>query len=132
MQVFHYPARAQWPALQQRPLAESNAAVLARAGEIFDDVARRGDEALRHYAAQLDGVPALAALRVSAEEMAAGAAQVPADLQAAIRQAIRNIEQFHAAQRPQAQEAEVETMPGVRCWRRSVAVPRVGLYVPGG
>ncbi|MEJ7663563.1 MAG: hypothetical protein WKG07_30490 [Hymenobacter sp.] len=45
MQIFHNPARAQWPALQQRPLAESNAAVLARAGEIFDDVARRGDAA---------------------------------------------------------------------------------------
>ena len=132
MQIFHNPARAEWPALQQRPLAESNAAVLARAGEIFDDVTQRGDEALRHYAAQLDGVPALAELRVSAEELAQGAAQVPADLQAAIRQAIANIEKFHAAQRPPAVEAEVETMPGVRCWRRSVAVPRVGLYVPGG
>ena len=132
MQIFHNPARAQWPALQQRPLAESNAAVLARAGEIFDDVARRGDEALHHYAAQLDGVPALTALRVSPDELAEGAAQVPAALQAAIRQAIRNIAKFHAAQRPAVAEAEVETMPGVRCWRRSVAVPRVGLYVPGG
>lgn len=132
MQIFHNPARAEWPALQQRPLAESSAAVLARAGEIFDDVARRGDEALRHYAAQLDGVPALASLRVSPDELAEGAAQVPAGLQAAIRQAIRNIEKFHAAQRPAAVEAAVETMPGVRCWRRSVAVERVGLYVPGG
>ncbi|TPG66121.1 histidinol dehydrogenase [Hymenobacter nivis] len=132
MQIFHNPAPAQWAALQQRPLAGSNAAILARAGEIFDDVAQRGDEALRHYAAQLDGVPALTGLRVSAEELAAGAAQVPAELQAAIRQAIQNITAFHAAQRPPAVEAEVETMPGVRCWRRSVAVPRVGLYVPGG
>lgn len=132
MQIFHNPARAQWPALQQRPLAGSNAAILARAGEIFDDVAQRGDEALRHYAAQLDGVADLGELRVSAEELAAGAAQVPADLQAAIGQAIKNITAFHAAQRPPAVEAEVETMPGVRCWRRSVAVPRVGLYVPGG
>ena len=132
MQIYHHPARAQWPALQQRPLADSNAAVLTRAGEIFDDVARRGDEALRHYAAQLDGVPALADLRVSPAELAAGAALVPADLQVAIRQAIKNITAFHAAQRPPAVEAEVETMPGVRCWRRSVAVPRVGLYVPGG
>ena len=132
MQIFRNPAPAQWPRLQQRPLAESNAAVLARAGEIFDDVARRGDAALRDYAAQLDGVPNLGELRVSAEELAAGAAQVPAALQAAIRQAIQNITAFHAAQCPPAVEAEVETMPGVRCWRRSVAVPRVGLYVPGG
>lgn len=132
MQIFRNPDPSQWPALQQRPLAESNAAILARAGEIFDDVARRGDAALRQYATQLDGAPDLASLRVSPEELAEGAAQVPAELQAAIRQAIRNITTFHAAQRPAAVEAEVETMPGVRCWRRSVAVPRVGLYVPGG
>ena len=132
MQIFRNPDSAQWPALQQRPQPESNAAIVARASEIFDDVTQRGDEALRHYAAQLDGVPELADLRVSAAELAEGAAQVPAALQAAIRQAIRNIEKFHAAQRPAAVEAEVETMPGVRCWRRSVAVSRVGLYVPGG
>ncbi len=132
MQIFHNPTRAQWPALQQRPLAGSNAAILARAGEIFDEVAQRGDEALRQYAAQLDGAPDLHELRVSAAELAAGAAEVPAELQVAIRQAIQNITAFHAAQRPPAVEAEVETMPGVHCWRRSVAVPRVGLYVPGG
>ncbi|MGI4874493.1 MAG: histidinol dehydrogenase [Janthinobacterium lividum] len=132
MQVFRNPDRTQWPALQQRPQPESNAAVLARATEIFDDVTRRGDEALRQYAAQLDGAPNLTSLLVSAEELAAGAAQVPAALRAAIRQARQNIETFHAAQRPPEVEAVVETMPGVRCWRRSVAVERVGLYVPGG
>ena len=132
MQTFRNPAPAEWPALQQRPLAERNAEVLARAAAIFDDVTQRGDAALRQYAADLDGVPALAELRVSAQELAEGAAQVPAGLQSAIRQAIGNITAFHAAQRPPAVEAEVETMPGVRCWRRSVPVQRVGLYVPGG
>ena len=132
MQTFRNPAPAEWPALQQRPLAERNAEVLAAAAAIFDEVARRGDEALRDYAARFDGVPALAGLRVSPQELAEGAAQVPAALQSAIRRAIENIRAFHAAQRPPAVEAEVETMPGVRCWRRSVPVPRVGLYVPGG
>ena len=132
MQVFRHPDRARWAALQQRPQAASNAAVLARAAAIFDDVARRGDAALRQYAADLDGVPDLGELLVSPPELAAGAAQVPAGLRAAIRQARHNIEAFHAAQRPPAVEAVVETMPGVRCWRRSVAVERVGLYVPGG
>jgi len=99
MQIFRNPAPAEWTALQQRPQADSNAAVLARAAEIFDDVTQRGDEALRQYAAQFDGVADLADLRVSAEELAAGAAQVPVALQAAIRQARQNIEKFHAAQR---------------------------------
>ena len=132
MQIFRNPAPAQWPALQQRPQADSSAQVLARAAGIFDEVARRGDEALRQYAADLDGVPNLTELRVSAQELAEGAAQVPMALQAAIRQARQNIEAFHAAQRPAAVEAVVETMPGVRCWRRSVPVQRVGLYIPGG
>jgi histidinol dehydrogenase len=26
----------------------------------------------------------------------------------------------------------IETMPGVKCWRRSVAIEKVGLYIPGG
>ena len=132
MQIFRNPAPAEWPALQQRPQADSHADVLTRAAEIFDEVAQRGDAALRQYAAQYDGAPDLADLRVSSEELAAGAAQVPAELQAAIRQARQNIEKFHAAQRPAEVEAVVETMPGVRCWRRSVPVQRVGLYVPGG
>jgi histidinol dehydrogenase len=51
-------------------------------------------------------------------------------LQAAIQQAKANIEAFHAAQRED--EIRVETMPGVSCWRESVPLQRVGLYVPGG
>ena len=98
--------------------------------DIFTQVQEHGDAGLRRYAAELDGVSELTELRVSPEEMAAGAAQVPADLQAAIRQARRNIEAFHRSQ--QGEEPVVETMPGVRCWRRSVPVQRVGLYVPGG
>ncbi len=132
MQVFRYPDPSTWPALQRRSLADTQTEVLARAAAIFDDVTHRGDAALLAYAAELDGAPGLTDLRVSAEEMAAGAAQVPPALQAAIRQALHNIEVFHAAQRPPAQEAEVETMLGVRCWRRAVPVERVGLYVPGG
>jgi histidinol dehydrogenase len=29
-------------------------------------------------------------------------------------------------------EVVVETLPGVRCWRKSVAIEKVGLYIPGG
>ena len=30
------------------------------------------------------------------------------------------------------QEESIETMPGVKCWRRSVGIEKVGLYIPGG
>ncbi|TLM91657.1 histidinol dehydrogenase [Hymenobacter jeollabukensis] len=129
MQRVDFPAPAQWPALQQRPAQAEAAEVEQRVRAIFDDVRQRGDAALRHYAATFDGAT-LTELRVSAAELAAAAAAVPADLQAAIRQARQNIERFHSAQREA--ELRLETMPGVECWRRPVPVQRVGLYIPGG
>ncbi|HEY0274197.1 MAG TPA: histidinol dehydrogenase, partial [Chitinophaga sp.] len=51
-------------------------------------------------------------------------------LQAAILQARQNIESFHRAQQEPPQV--IETMPGVQCWRRPVAIDKVGLYIPGG
>ncbi|MCC2544862.1 histidinol dehydrogenase [Hymenobacter sp. BT175] len=129
MQIFRYPDPASWPALQQRPAAGEARQVNERVREIFEDVRQRGDEALRRYAAELDGAE-LTDLRVSRQELAAAAAQVPAELQTALRQAHANLWKFHASQHEE--EKRLETMPGVECWRRSVPVQRVGLYIPGG
>ncbi|GGG50531.1 histidinol dehydrogenase [Hymenobacter glacieicola] len=130
MQLFSYPAPPQWPALQQRAAAQQAQDIDQRVEQIFDDVRRRGDAALLEYAQRFDGADLSAGLRVSLEELRAAAAQVPAALQAAIRQAHANILRFHQAQVPQPEH--VETMPGVQCWRRAVPVQRVGLYIPGG
>ncbi|TGE28615.1 histidinol dehydrogenase [Hymenobacter metallicola] len=129
MQVFQYPSPAEWAALQQRPAAGEARQVEERVRQIFDDVRQRGDQALRHYALELDGA-ALTDLRVTAEEISAAVAQVPAALQTAIRQAHANLWKFHLTQREEV--VRVETMPGVTCWRKSVPVQRVGLYIPGG
>ena len=131
MQTFNYPVPAEWPALQRRAAAGEARQVEERVAQIFADVLERGDAALLDYARQLDGATLPAdGLRVSPAELEAAAAQVPADLQAAIRQARANIERFHETQLPR--EERVETMPGVTCWRRAVPVQRVGLYIPGG
>ncbi|NVO29633.1 histidinol dehydrogenase [Hymenobacter lapidiphilus] len=132
MNVVQYPLRAEWAALQQRAAQQQGADVAQRVQQIFEDVRQRGDAALLDYAQQFDGADLAAAggLRVSVQELAAAEAQVPAALQAAIRQAYANILRFHEAQVPT--EERVETMPGVLCWRRAVPVQRVGLYIPGG
>ena len=52
------------------------------------------------------------------------------ELKAAIRQAYTNICKFHETQYQPVEK--VETMPGVTCWRRSVGIEKVGLYIPGG
>ena len=129
MQFIANPAPATWAALQQRPAAAEAPQVAARVRAIFEQVRAGGDAALRQLAADLDKAT-LTNLLVSPAEFADAAAQVPAGLQAAIRQAKANIEAFHAAQREP--ELRLETMPGVACSRRSVPVQRVGLYVPGG
>jgi histidinol dehydrogenase len=41
-----------------------------------------------------------------------------------------NIEIFHQAQLKK--EEKIETMPGVWCWRKSVGIEKVGIYIPGG
>jgi len=129
MQLYSYPEPSTWPALQQRAAAAEAPQVAARVRVIFDQVRDAGDAALLTLAADLDKA-SLTNLLVSEAEFAVAAAQVPAGLQAAIRQAKSNIETFHAAQREP--ELRVETMPGVACSRRAVPVQRVGLYVPGG
>ncbi|GAB3846557.1 hypothetical protein GCM10028822_06790 [Hymenobacter terrigena] len=129
MQLYSYPDPSTWPALQQRPAAGEAPQVAARVRAIFEQVRAGSDAALLTLAAELDQAT-LTSLLVSDAEFGAAAAQVPADLQAAIRQAKSNIEAFHAAQREP--ELRVETMPGVVCSRRAVPVQRVGLYVPGG
>jgi histidinol dehydrogenase len=129
MQFYSYPEPSAWPALLQRPAAAEAPQVATRVRAIFEQVRTGSDAALLKLATELDKA-ALTSLVVTEAEFAAAAAQVPAELQAAIRQAKANIEAFHAAQREP--QLRVETMPGVVCSRRAVPVQRVGLYVPGG
>ena len=97
---------------------------------ILADVQRRGDAALRNYAARLDGLPPSAPLRVSRQEMrAAWNSTVPA-LQTAMRAAQKNIRAFAEAQKPQ--EWTTAPAPGVATGQLVRPLESVGCYVPGG
>ena len=52
------------------------------------------------------------------------------DLKKAILLAKNNIEKFHQQQFEKIKK--IETSPGVVCWRKSVPIEKVGLYIPGG
>jgi histidinol dehydrogenase len=69
-------------------------------------------------------------LEVKEKEIRASEKALAPELKEAISQAARNIRRFHEGQL--RQEAPVETMPGVTCWRKSVPIQSVGLYIPGG
>jgi histidinol dehydrogenase len=128
MKLYNNPPEALWAQLCQRPVLASEA-LQDRVQGILDAVKQDGDLALERFSRQYDGIWA-EELYVTDTELEAGVAQISPALQEAIALAARNIRAFHETQcRP---EPMVETMPGVRCWRRSVPIERVGLYIPGG
>ncbi len=128
MQVYQFPDRNEWPSITKRPVLDIESLEPAVTA-ILNDVKVRGDRALRDYTLQFDQI-ALEQFAVSEEAIQAAIAKVPAPLKTAIEQAALNIEKFHNAQvQP---EITVETMPGVRCWRKSIPIEKAGLYIPGG
>ena len=116
-------------AVLQRPTQAVSETLREGVRAIFDAVATRGDDALREFTTQFDGVR-LEDFEVAAAEFDAAAAQVTAEVQAAILEAAARIEAFHRA--GIAQAYEVETAPGLLCQRVQRPIRRVGLYVPAG
>lgn len=122
------PPRDQWRSLCARNTPD-DADIEQSVGRIIDEVAARGDEALRDMAMRYDGAE-IGALMLTPDEIAAAADKVSDNVKKAIAVAADNIRRFHQAQMPR--KVEVEVMPGVRCSQRPVAIERVGLYIPGG
>jgi len=126
--VYKYPSKSQWLTLVKRPeyltedLEEINA-------DIFLEIRNNGDAAVLAYTRKFDKVE-LKIFTVEADEFEFAAQQVPDDLKNAIDQAFANITAFHKDQL--TVEPAVETMPGVRCWRETRPIQKVGLYIPGG
>ena len=128
MQIFINPNKAEWPSIIQRPTMDLSV-VFEKVKPIMAEVKRNGDVALKAYALQFDEVePDI--LEVSDEEKDTAQTQISEELKDAIRQAAQNITKFHEKQ---LQPIEIiETMPGVQCWRKTVGIEKVGLYIPGG
>ena len=123
---IEYPNKEKWPELTVRPEFEK-AQLDEQVQNILNAVRWDGDKALRKFSLQFDGVE-LDELEVSPKELEE--AQIDSELEAAIKLAKKNIEQFHSNQ--SLNEAPVETLPGVRCWRKQLPIEKVGLYIPGG
>lgn len=128
MNVFLNPAKDKWQEILQRPIAD-NSQIQQIVDEVIATVRKDGDRALRDYNAKFDNFHEDDFL-VSSDEYSRIEDRVDASLKDAIAQARENITKFHAAQWEQTQR--IETMPGVECWRKSVAIEKVGLYIPGG
>ncbi len=112
----------------RRP-AVSFTTAMKKVAPILQDVQENGDAALKKYTALFDGAR-LENLSVSQQEFSAAPKLVSGGLESALHIAKNNIEAFHAPQLEKVRK--IETMPGVECWRKSVPVEKVGLYIPGG
>jgi len=128
MRTLIQPDKSSWASLIKRPVMNLSE-IYARVQPVMQAVQQDGDAALLGFTAQFDGVE-LQKLAVSEIEKAQAAGILSNELKAAIEQAAANIRFFHSKQLAPAEV--VETMPGVRCWRKSVGIERVGIYVPGG
>jgi len=128
MQIIKYPARKTWDELVRRPLL-STEALEQSVGAILKDVQVNGDKALCNYTRKFDGIE-LSSFAVTQDEIEQAVAGISAELKKAISVAKANISRFHRIQFEKVKP--IETTPGVRCWRKSVPIERVGLYIPGG
>lgn len=128
MEVFRYPDESQWGKITERP-DNDNSTVFASVQKILSEVKLNGDEAIKKYNKKFDKAD-FETLLVSDEEISAANNMVSEPLKDAIRLAAKNIETFHKTQVFTGEP--IEPSPGVRCWQKSVAIEKVGLYIPGG
>jgi histidinol dehydrogenase len=128
MKTIILPERECWNDLCKRPeISRKDLEDVVR--DIIHNVKREGDKAVSFYSEKFDGVIP-SSLKVTSDEIMESAGQIPELLKEAINVAKKNIEKFHTAQL--YTEPVIETFRGVRCWRKSVAIEKVGLYIPGG
>jgi histidinol dehydrogenase len=128
MKRIQNPKIEDWKELTQRPQIDQSS-LQQIVVDIIADVKANGDEALLRLAAKFDGVQ-LSNLVVQEPEILKASETIDSNLKEAIQLAYSNIEKFHISQN--IQEPVVETMEGVQCWRKSVPIEKVGLYIPGG
>lgn len=128
MQTFINPSKEKWAEIIQRP-GKNNAVLKSIVSEILVNVKNNGDAAIKKYSLQFDSIE-LHDLKVNEQEISEALLSVDDNLKSAIQLAKENIEKFHLPQRENLKE--IETTSGVICWRKSVAIEKVGLYIPGG
>lgn len=128
MRVIEFPNRNEWSSLLQRPSFD-NTELIAKVQSVLNEVKLGGDEAVKKFTNSFDGV-LLDEFSVKTDEINEANALVPNELKNAIELAAKNIRSFHEKQLTEVEI--IETMPGVKCWRKFVGIEKVGLYIPGG
>ncbi|MEY3079968.1 MAG: histidinol dehydrogenase, partial [Bacteroidota bacterium] len=125
---YNNPPKGEWSKILARP-NPGGADISALVADILVAVKEKGDLAIIDFNRRFDGF-SNASFEVSEEEIKEAVLSLPEILKKAILSAAANITAFHEKQK--VDQEPVETMPGVLCWRKSVPIEKVGLYIPGG
>jgi len=98
---------------------------------ILEDIAERGDSAVRELSAKFDRWEP-ESFRLTPAQIQALIDSLPSRVIDDIKFAQTQIRRFAEAQRAALRDIEVETLPGIRLGHRNIPVASVGCYVPGG
>jgi len=128
MNVIRYPEKDSWNEITTRPHLDISQ-LTNTVNEVLNEVRVHGDDAVKTYEEKFDHVR-LSDLAVSKEEIEEAKKNMSKELYEALKLAHSNISKFHESQRFDSKK--VETCSGVTCWQKSIAIEKVGLYIPGG
>ena len=128
METIKYPNKSSWTEILKRPTIDTNS-LENTVQSILSDIKLNGQSAVKKYTLQFDKI-SIENVLVNSDEFLGAEKQISSELKSAIQLAKKNIETFHSVQKEEVKI--IETMPGVKCWRKSVAIQKVGLYIPGG
>ncbi|MFZ9417262.1 MAG: histidinol dehydrogenase [Sediminibacterium sp.] len=128
MNLVINPPKKEWSGVLQRPVLDAQN-LLPKVQEVLNAIREKGDEAVKSYTLSFDQVN-LTSLQLSDEQIHQMASSLDPQVKKAIEVAKTNIEKFHQTQLQKVEK--IETMPGVWCWRKSVGIEKVGIYIPGG
>jgi histidinol dehydrogenase len=126
--TIKYPDKSTWAELLKRPILDGFS-LEETVNSILVDVRKNGDKAIRLYTKQFDKVD-IEKTEVDSSEFIQAENNISEELKSAIQLAKSNIEKFHNSQKEE--KKVIETTAGVNCWRKSIAIQKVGLYIPGG
>ena len=119
------------PGLSDAEKFAADRAVRETVEQILDDIAARGDVAVRELSAKFDHWEPKE-FRLSQAEIDALIGSLPAQVIDDIKFAQAQVRRFAEAQRAALRDIEIETLPGVRLGHKNIPVASVGCYVPGG
>jgi histidinol dehydrogenase len=128
MKTILFPQKFIWNSLCNRPVMK-RADLEKEIRDIIKNIRLNGDHAIQDYTLKFDGI-SIGSLKITPDEISSAEKHIKASLKDAINTAKQNIEKFHSSQL--FQEQVIDISEGIKCWRKNVAIDKVGIYIPGG